>query len=126
MARTHTIVLGYDGTESARRALERAASLVNYGSRLLLVHVAGHTGELSLSRALLDDAERTLMTDHRVFCERRELVGKPATELMKLATEVGADFIVIGNGKTTLQRLLSGSVSTEIVHHAPCDVLVVR
>ena len=121
----HTIVVGYDGSESAGRALDRAASLTTYGTRLILVHVTGNASDRSRSTDLLDEAERRLMA-LRVFCQRRELVGKPAKELMRLATEVGADFIVVGNGKTSLQRLLSGSVSTEIVHHAPCDVLVAR
>jgi nucleotide-binding universal stress UspA family protein len=92
---------------------------------LLLVHVAPHANDLPHVRALLDEAEERLLL-RRVFCERRELVGKPARELINIAEQVAADFIVVGNGKTTMQRLLSGSVSTEIVHHVPCDVLVAR
>jgi nucleotide-binding universal stress UspA family protein len=42
---------------------------------------------------------------------------------MALADESKADVIVVGTGKTAL---LSGSVSMEIVHNAPCDVMVVR
>jgi nucleotide-binding universal stress UspA family protein len=125
MGGAHTIVVGDDGSASAKRALDRAASLATYGSGLLLVHVAPHETALPPARALLDEAEKQLLR-RRVFCERRELVGKPARELINTAERVAADFIGVGNGKTSIQRLLSGSVSTEIVHHAPCDVLVAR
>ena len=53
-------------------------------------------------------------------------MGKPANELISLAAEAKADLIVVGNGKTALERLILGSVSTQLVHNAPCDVLVAR
>jgi nucleotide-binding universal stress UspA family protein len=120
-----TLVVGYDGSESAQRALDRAASLTGYGSHLIVAAVA--TDERGLERAseLLDEAETRLLLQ-RVFCQKRELVGKPAEELISLAAEAKADLIVVGNGKTPLQRLILGSVSTQLVHHAPCDVLVTR
>ena len=38
-----------------------------------------------------------------------------------------ADLIVVGTrGLHATKRLFLGSVSTKVVHHAPCDVLVVR
>jgi nucleotide-binding universal stress UspA family protein len=120
-----TLVVGYDGSESAQRALDRAATLTGYGSLLIVATVA--TDERGLERAgeLLDEAEGRLLLQ-RVFCRKRELVGKPADELISLAAEAKADLIVVGNGKTALQRLILGSVSTQLVHHAPCDVLVAR
>jgi nucleotide-binding universal stress UspA family protein len=43
------------------------------------------------------------------------------------AREGGADLIVVGTGrKNVAKRLILGSVSTKVVHEAPCDVLVVR
>jgi nucleotide-binding universal stress UspA family protein len=42
-------------------------------------------------------------------------------------TAPNADLIIVGTrGLNTAQRLLLGSVSTKVMHHAPCDVLVVR
>lgn len=120
-----TLVVGYDGSPSAQRALDRAATLTDYGSRLIVAAVSADEHGLDESRKLLDEAEFRLLRQ-RVFCQKRELVGKPADALMSLATETQADLIVVGHGKTALQRLLLGSVSTKVVHDAPCDVLVVR
>jgi nucleotide-binding universal stress UspA family protein len=120
-----TLLVGYDGSPSARRALDRAATLTNYGSQLVVATVSADERGLEKSHGLLDEAERQLILQ-RVFCQKRALVGKPAEALISLAMETKADLIVVGNGKTALQRLLLGSVSTQVVHDAPCDVLVVR
>ena len=46
---------------------------------------------------------------------------------MEEAEESDADLIIIGTrGLSVAKRMLLGSVSTNVVHHAPCDVLVVR
>jgi nucleotide-binding universal stress UspA family protein len=46
---------------------------------------------------------------------------------VRQASDEGADLIVVGTrGLNVAQRALLGSVSTKIVHHAACDVLVVR
>jgi nucleotide-binding universal stress UspA family protein len=48
-------------------------------------------------------------------------------EVIDLASEIGADLIVVGSrGVGTLSRALLGSDSGNIVHHAHCPVLVVR
>ena len=50
----------------------------------------------------------------------------PDTETHRLANEKGIDLIVVGsNGRHGFQLLL-GSVSTGVLHGAPCDVLAVR
>jgi nucleotide-binding universal stress UspA family protein len=53
--------------------------------------------------------------------------GIPADEICALAEERGASLIVIGShGWGPVRRLLFGSVSNAVLHHAPCPVLVVR
>ena len=120
-----TLVVGYDGSESARRALDRAASLSGYGSLLIVAAVVSDERGLERASELVDEAETRLLLQ-KVFCRKRELVGKPEDELISLAAEAKADLIVVGNGKTALERLILGSVSTQLVHNAPCDVLVAR
>ena len=54
-------------------------------------------------------------------------LGKPAEEIMKVAAKQHADLIVMGaKGLGAIDRFLLGSVSTRVVQHANCAVLVVR
>jgi nucleotide-binding universal stress UspA family protein len=54
-------------------------------------------------------------------------IGKPDTEIVGLAEEIGAGLIVIGSrGLDGIGRALMGSVSDSVVRHAHCPVLVVR
>lgn len=66
--------------------------------------------------------------------ERADLVvdpillrGRPASAIVEEARDFEADLIVVGNrGHGTLETMLLGSVSAEVVDHAPCPVLVAR
>lgn len=110
------IALGYDGSEHARRALERAARLATTEDEVIVVGVAEAVLVASRGGAHIDPAE----AEQR----ERELEGKgiPAE-----ARESGAELIVVGTrGRNPMERLLLGSVSATVVQRAPCDVLVVR
>jgi len=51
----------------------------------------------------------------------------PKHAIVDEASEWGADLIVVGShGYGFWDRMLLGSVSSAVVHHAPCSVLVVR
>jgi nucleotide-binding universal stress UspA family protein len=53
--------------------------------------------------------------------------GDPADAIVRYATELGVDLIVMGtHGRTGLQHVLLGSVAEKVVRHAPCPVLTVR
>jgi nucleotide-binding universal stress UspA family protein len=53
--------------------------------------------------------------------------GEPAEEIIRLANIYQADLIVLGNrGLRGLNRILQGSVSSQVVEDAPCSVLVVK
>lgn len=55
------------------------------------------------------------------------LFGSPDSRIVELAESESADMVVVGShGYNRWERLLLGSVSDSIVHHAPCSVLVVR
>jgi nucleotide-binding universal stress UspA family protein len=54
-------------------------------------------------------------------------LGRPAEKIMKVASKHHADLIVMGaKGLGAIARFLLGSVSTRVVQHANCAVLVVR
>jgi nucleotide-binding universal stress UspA family protein len=56
-----------------------------------------------------------------------EGTGNAGTAICALAAESGFDLVVVGShGRGLIARVFMGSVSTYIVNHAPCPVLVVR
>jgi nucleotide-binding universal stress UspA family protein len=83
-------------------------------------------------RVLDDVARRLLAIAQRIRTESRTvqvcvLEGRPATEIVAEAARFGADLIVLGaRGLSAVERLLIGSVSSEVVDHAPCAVLIAR
>jgi nucleotide-binding universal stress UspA family protein len=135
-----TIVVGYDDSEPARRALERAVSFSRaFGSKLVVTSVtpvttpaAGrsigtdpaegterHRAELAAARAYLDG--------EGIKAEYVEATGHPGESIVAAATEHGADMIVVGTREPgILQRLLGASVSDTVSHRAHCDVLIVH
>lgn len=53
--------------------------------------------------------------------------GDPTSSLLEVATDEGADLIVVGaHGQSAIERFLLGSVSDGLLRHAPCSVLVVK
>ena len=55
------------------------------------------------------------------------IMGPPQRAIVERAEEWGADWIVVGShGYGFWSRAMLGSVSSSVVHHAPCSVIVVR
>jgi nucleotide-binding universal stress UspA family protein len=134
------IVVGFDGSEHARKALKRAADIAN-GATLAVVAAT------NVSRLLRDpaggvepvdpaeiEAREKALAEAREYLESRGVegvfiagTGRPADVIVQEAEESKADLIVVGTrGHGAAKQLFMGSVSTNVVHHAPCDVLVVR
>lgn len=77
-------------------------------------------------RLVLDEAAAKLERPGLIV-RRTVLVGRPASTIVDLATEVRAELILMGSrGRGPLKSMVLGSVSAEVVDHAPCPVLVVR
>jgi nucleotide-binding universal stress UspA family protein len=134
------IVVGFDGSEQSHKALERAADLSN-GAVVAVVCSADvrrlmrdPAGGVSAIDPADEEARSAALAEARAFLEGRgiegayvEGVGNPAEVIVQEAEDSGADLIVVGTrGLHATKRLFIGSVSTNVVHHAPCDVLVVR
>ena len=132
------LVVGYDGSQAGRRALERAATLATDGDDVVVVAAAeaharteiSETGahldpsEIQRRRDDLDDAQ-AFLKQHGIAAQTVEAQGDPGAVIVEAAEN--ADLVVVGSrGLNPLQRMLLGSVSAKVVNRAHCDVLVVR
>ncbi len=142
------ILLGIDGSDASLTALAAVAALrLPGGSTIELVTVVADDNDLyggawpavvliespeALARAReevrarLDDLADRLAGEGRTVTVH-VLQGRPASEIVLEAERFGADLVVVGaRGQSTIERLLLGSVSSEVVDHAHRPVLVVR
>jgi nucleotide-binding universal stress UspA family protein len=130
------IVVGYDGSDAARRALARAAALSGGKADVAVVAAArlSVSGLSVLPDPRLDQERDELLREANVLLRRQGIVavalarrGDPAKEIVETAREIAADLIVIGSRRRgRVRRLLLGSVAGAVVREAACDVLVVR
>jgi nucleotide-binding universal stress UspA family protein len=74
-------------------------------------------------RSILEQLEAELSATG-IDCETRVDDGDPADVLVRLASECGADLLVIGN--RGMHRRVLGSVPNSVTHKAECSVLVVK
>ena len=72
-------------------------------------------------------SETRFLTDAGIQVALHIRVGSPADEIVRTATELASDLIVLGShGRRSLTELLLGSTVESVTKHAPCPVLVVR
>jgi nucleotide-binding universal stress UspA family protein len=120
-AHARRILVAYDGSKGAQRALDAAADLVGYGSTLAVVSVGppGPSNDRLVARA------REHLLRRHVVAQYQEPLGEPADAIVETARALEVDLVVVGRRRGDLRRVV-GSVSAEVVRLAPCDVLVVR
>lgn len=97
-------------------------SLINdYQTQQILMEKWTEEG-LALLKPYVDEATR-----QGVITESENLVGDAGEQLCEVAKDWGADLVVVGRrGRTGLAEAFLGSVSNQVVHHAPCSVLVIQ
>lgn len=84
-----------------------------------------HQASLELEQVL--DRALGLLASPTLIVRRTILVGRPGTLIVDTAEHLRVELVVVGSrGLGPLRSMLLGSVSAEIVDHAPCPVLVVR
>lgn len=131
-----TIAVAYDDAPESRLALARAeeialacrATLVIYTVSAPLAVVPGAVGYTPAippeGGAIVTRVVKEV--DEQLAATGRALNGVPATAIVEACEEAGADLLVAGSrGYGPVMRVLLGSVSTQLVHKAPCPVLVV-
>ena len=133
------ILVGYDGSETARRAYLFALELASCaGARLQVVSVlqvdnGADTAALMMTdqgRERLEalDAEVKALSPHATVRVAVDLVlGSPGDALLSYVAQHGVDHIVIGHTERgALARWLVGSTSTDVLAKAHVPVTVVR
>jgi nucleotide-binding universal stress UspA family protein len=138
-----TIAVGTDGSQTAGEAVRVAADLSRrYDARLVLISAfeegsgGARTGAVgpgvelqwavsgsARMREILARAEADLR-GQGIDCSTLVDEGDAAEVLVRLATDCGANLLVIGN--KGMHRRVLGSVPNTVTHHATCSVLVVK
>ncbi len=140
------LLLPADGSDNARRAIEKAVSIARaFDGRVTAIYVIDpYTlsgvgadfayGQAEYLSAASAEARTAMDQVERACAEAGVPVDTALVEshsvskgILAKAKEVGADLIVIGShGKRGLEKLVLGSVTSQVLSHAHLPVLVVR
>jgi nucleotide-binding universal stress UspA family protein len=131
------ILVAYDGSEAAKKAIEHGTNLLKENDRLIILSVVPSTTiaefaeidpEISIAKA--QESVNELLAELR---ERninaigvvRE--GDIADEILKMGLELECDLIVVGHkGISKIGRFQLGSVADKVARYANRPVLIVR
>jgi len=133
-----TVLVAADDSITASRAVTTAVELVAALGGKLHVMTAYHPGSVKADKLpdefmdrITDPADLLLLklrdsvTKAGLEAEYHPAAGDPAEAIVRVADQVGADLIVVGNrGMKGVRRVL-GSVPNSVAHKANCSVLIV-
>ena len=142
----HTVVLGYDGSSDAARAVEAAADEVDADGTVHVVTAYHPESTTELMRRLKELPEEfryvwdphvaekdrqevalARLRERGVTCSSHVVPDDAASALLDVARRERADLVVVGSrGLSRAQRFLRGSVSSRVASHAPTSVLIVH
>jgi len=149
------VLIAVDETEGSKSVLSVFQNMVRPPESVVLVHVQQLEGksmmidmlgeaELDTLREAMEGTEykealdrksEKILNFYRKELENGGLVsvktvvraGITSEEILKIAQEEGVDLIVTGyNGKSFMQRMVTGSISKDIEKNAPVPVLVAK
>ncbi|OAS19702.1 universal stress protein [Paenibacillus oryzisoli] len=135
------ILVAYDGSEASDKALDSAIKLaqLNHYSKLEIIHifnmptydVGGQylVPPIEIEQAYSEDVvakiKKKISNFTNVNIEVRK--GSIAKQILQYAQEIHADLIVVGSrGLNSLGEFVLGSVSHNVVQHAPIPVLIIK
>jgi nucleotide-binding universal stress UspA family protein len=135
------ILVALDSSGIAERVIETLNDLVlPKDSKVVLCHVfpppesemelpadRPHSDSPALSYLQIEKQLQSYQAQLPVASEIELVTGDPAEEIIRLANIYKADLIVIGSrGLTGMNRIVQGSVSSQVVEEAHCSVFVVK
>ena len=140
-----SIVVGTDGSGTAREAVEQAAMLAKtHGASLHLVSAYRPPSQMMMpaiegvmvptesdgdAQAAVEEMLGTIakgLADRGVQVTSYACPQSAADAIIGVAEHQHADLIVVGNRGMTGARRFLGSVPNNVAHHAPCSVMIVR
>ena len=139
--RVSQILIAVDGSGPSMWALEVGARLaLKHDAVVTILHVivpptlgasevAAYAGEAfeqirAGGEATLEEASRRVPPSVLTHTVLRE--GYPAQEIVSMAREIGADFIVMGSrGHGRWRHFILGSIAETVIREAPCPVVSV-
>ena len=136
------ILLAYDGSDGANKALEAAIDLAKVHEGKIwalaveerLPHISATVGEFQEAKDLANEKFRKLLEEARLKAgnagiELKPLLraGHPAQTIIAVAKEGKFDLIVVGHsGVSGVWATFLGTTAEKVSRHAPCSVLIVR
>lgn len=137
------ILVAHDGSDYSNKALKKGADIAKKENASLSVITVvpdlGFTDELgddytkTLYSTLTDEAEKLMKGIKDDLSKSLQDVrtevrfGSPAEIIVDIASSEKVDLLVVGShGKHGAKKFYLGSVSSKVISHAPCDVLVVK
>jgi nucleotide-binding universal stress UspA family protein len=136
----HNILVAYDDSPGARRALELGVDLAKqFGLELTAVAVEAHLphygatiGEVEEERTVEEQACQRWLRAAEAYAHERGVelrtemrAGHPAQELLRAAEHTGADLLILGHsGHSAIWGRFLGSTVEKVSRHATCSVLI--
>jgi len=137
------IVVAADGSPASLVGLEQATDLAaRVGAKVVVVHVR-HVPVIAMAAPSAGGAAVLESLDELESEVRQQTVrilgssgaawdfvsrsGSPGEEIVQVASEVGADIVVVGSNRhSSLHNLVLGSTAAYLTTHSPVPVLVMR
>lgn len=134
------ILMAYDGSRDGKMALLQCSEIASFTkAETHLLAVAGMPSSMFLTEGFLPEelleeekkrAQEVLdegvaqLKDRGYVVSGHLAVGEPVEEICRLASDIGADLIVVGHERKGIARWWRGSVGKSLIDHAPCSVFV--